>query len=171
MNSAARLRALTAAAPLALAAILASAPQASAGISDAALGNTHVLNHGYTLGVVISSAISDDSTDYASARNVADAFAGNWVGNLVNDAARNTPPSVTTCRVAVTATDPDGATGSASAAVPTGVANVGLNIPDQARGTKWGVGDFDHYAVRLTCSAQGGNVNEVTLDQDEIANA
>lgn len=169
MYPAARLRTLTAAAPLAFVAILASAPLASAGISDAALGNTHVLNHGNTLSVMVSSATSDDSTDSATAQNVADAFIGGWASSLIANAMRNTPPSVTTCQAAVTVTDPDGATGSASGAVPVGVATIKLNVPDRAPGTKWGVGDLDHYALQLTCSAQRGNISKVTIDQDEIA--
>ena len=165
------LRALAVATPLALAASLASAPLASAGINDAALNNPHVLDQGTMLGVVFNSAISDDTTDNAIARNTADTFVGNWAGALVEYALRNTPPRVSTCRVIATATDSDGATGTTSAAVPAGVTHIELDIPDQAPHTKWGIGDLDHFAVQLTCTdtQRGTQESKATIDQDETA--
>ena len=165
------LRAVAAATPLAIAAILAAAPQASAGISDAALNNPHVLDHGNTLGLTFSSAVSDQATDNAIARNIADDFIGNWAGGLLESAMRNEPPDASTCDVTVTATDPDGAKGTVSAAVPAGVTNNELAIPDQAPGAKWRAGDVDHFNVQLTCTdAQHGNrMSKAILDQDQAA--
>jgi hypothetical protein len=164
------LRALAAATPLAVATLLAAAPQASAGISDAALNNPHVLEHGAKLSVEFSSAISDSAADAATARKVADSLVGTWAGDLVDEAMRNAPASTSTCRVAATAIDPDGAAGTVSAAIPAGVANTELDIPDQTPGTTWGAGDLDHFTVQLTCTdTQRGNVSRTVLDEDQTA--
>ena len=171
MQPAKSLRAVTAASPLALAAILAAAPQASAGINGATLDNPRVLDSGKTLSVMLSSDISDDTTDDAVARNVADTFAGDWAGGLIENAMRNTPRRVSTCRVTATASDPNGATGTASTAVPTGVTSKELRFPARAPGGKWGVGDVDHFAVQLACTGdqKATPVGKATIDQDETA--
>jgi hypothetical protein len=162
---------LAASAPLALAAVLAAAPQATAGVAGAALSNPRVLTDGGTLSVDFTSAVSDQAADTAEARNVAASLVGEWAGQLIDDAARNNPPRVSTCQVKATATDPDGAAGTASAAVPSGVGDTPLTIPDQAAGTKWGVGDLDHFTVELTCTdtGAGGSVSRAVIDQDETA--
>jgi hypothetical protein len=171
MKPSTSLRALTAATPLALFALLASTPQASAEIGGTALNNARVLGHGATLGVVFTSAVSNDATDNANARKAASALAGNWVGGLVDYALRNTPPHVSTCRLTTTVTDPNGATGTASAIVPAGVANNVLDVPDQTPGTTWGVGDFDHFDSQFACTdAQSGSqLSKVIIAQDATA--
>jgi hypothetical protein len=171
MKHAKSLRALTVATPLAFAAVLASAPLASAGIGDAALGSPHVTHNGDTLGVLFSSTITDQGTDDAVAQKVTEAFLGDWANGLIESAVHNAPPSVSTCRVTVTATDPSGATGTTSAVIPTGVTTSELDIPDQAHGTKWGVGDLDDFSVQVTCTdnQRGGQVSKVIVDQNEIA--
>jgi len=171
MKPAKSLRALTAATPIAFLAVLASAPQASAGIGDAVLGSPQVMHDGNTLGVLFSSTVTDQGTDNAIAQKVTEAFLGSWADGLVDSAVHNAPPSVSTCRVTVTATDPNGATGTTSAVVPTGMNSNELEIPDQVHGTKWGVGDLDQFSVQLTCTdnQRGGQVSKVTLDQTEIA--
>lgn len=163
-------RPLALAAPLALGTVLAAAPQASAGISDAVLSSPHVLDNGKTLNVTFSSAITDAITDNTIARNAASAVVGNWVGDLLDYAVRNTPTRTSTCRVTTTATDPNGAKGTTSAVIPVGVTKMALNIPDQAPGTKWAVGDRDHFAVTLVCTddQSAAQVSELTIDQDEI---
>lgn len=162
---------LAASAPLAIAAVLAAAPQATAGVAGAAVSNPHVVSNGSTLTVDFTSAVSDQAADAAEARNVAASFVGEWAGQLIDEAARNNPPSASTCRVKATASDPDGAAGTASAAVPSGIGDVQLAIPDQAAGTKWGVGDLDHFTMELTCTdtGMGGSVSRAVVDQDETA--
>jgi hypothetical protein len=130
-----------------------------------------VTHDGKTLGVLFSSTVTDQGTDNAIAQKVTEAFLGGWADGLVDSAVRNAPPSVSTCRATVTATDPNGATGSTSVVVPTGMTSSELEIPDQAHGTKWGVGDLDQFSVELTCtdSHRGAQVSKVTVDQSEIA--
>lgn len=162
---------LAVSAPLALAAVLAAAPQAGAGVGGAAVSSPHVVSAGGTLTVEFTSAVSDQAADTAEARNVAASLVGDWAGQLVDEAARENPPHASTCRVNATATDPNGATGTASAAVPTGIGQTQLTIPDQAAGTKWGVGDLDHFTVQLTCTdtGMGGSISRAVIDQDEVA--
>jgi hypothetical protein len=162
---------LAASAPLALAAVLAAAPQAGAGVGGAAVSSPHVAADG-TLTVEFTSAVSDQAADAAEARNVAASFVGEWAGQLIDEAARNNPPhAAATCRANATATDPNGATGTASADVPTGLNDTRLVIPDQAPRTKWGVGDLDHFTVELVCTdtGTGGSVSRAVIDQDETA--
>jgi len=162
---------LGAAAPLAAAAVLAAAPQASAGVGDAGVGNAHVVSNGSKLTVDFTSAVSDQAADATEARNVAASLVGEWAGQLVDEAARNdTPQQAPTCRATATATDPNGATGTASAAVNPGFSATQLEFPDQAAGTKWGAGDLDHFTVELTCTdMQLGNISRAVIDQDAIA--
>lgn len=164
-------RPLVLAGPLALGTIFAAAPQASAAISDVVPSSPRVLDNGKTLNVVFSSAITGAITDNIIARNLASAFVGNRLGDLVEYALPNTPARVSSCRVTTTAIDSNGATGTASAAVPVGVTNIALNLPDQTPGTRWGVGDRDHLAVTLICtdSQSGAQMSEVTTDRDETA--
>lgn len=171
MHTPTSLRAVTAAAPLALAAVLASAPQASAGINGVTLTNPRVLDSGKTLSVTLDSDISDAATDNAIARKVADTFAGDWAGGLIENAMRNTPPRPSTCRVTATASDSNGATGTASATLPTGVSNKELDFPARTPGAKWGVGNVDHFAIQLACTddQNATPVGRATIDQDEIA--
>ena len=162
--------AITAATPLALAGVLAGASPASAAISVAGLNTPQVLNNGSTLRVPVN-VTADGAADAAIARNVADKFLGDWASGLIGYAARNTPLTTRTCLVTATVTDPDGAAGTASATVPAGMSISSLNVPDQVRGTHWGVGDFDHFTVKLTCTEGEKNTShsEVTVDQDAIA--
>lgn len=157
--------------PLALSTIFAAAPQASAAISGVVPSSPRVLDHGKTLNVAFSSAITDAVSDNAIARNVADAFVGNGLGDLVEYALSKTPTRTSTCRATATATDSNGATGTASAAVPVGVTNIALDLPDQTPDTRWGVGDRDHLTVTLICtdSRSGAQLSEVTIDRDETA--
>jgi hypothetical protein len=164
------LGALAVATPLAVATVLAAAPQAGAAIADAAMNNPQVLDHGNTLSIMFSSTISSDAADDAAAQNVATGLGGNVVGGLVDYALRHSPQQISTCRVTATATDPDGAGGTASADVPAGVTENEIRIPDQVHGTKWGKGDVDHFNVQLNCAQdQRGNVSKAILDQDAAA--
>lgn len=167
------LRVLTAATPLALAAVLAGAAQADAAISDAGVDNPQVLNHGATLRVTLESAVSDQAADDALARKMADSVAGDWIGGVIDYAIRNAPQRPTTCRASATATDPNGATGTGSATVPVGVATTQIDLPDQTPGTKWAAGDVDHLSVQVTCDDGRGDtqVEKATLDRDALAAA
>lgn len=157
--------------PLALGTILAGAPQASAAISGVVPSSPRVLDNGKTLNVTFSSDITDAASDNAIARDVAGALGGNGLGDLVKYALSKAPTRTSNCRATVTATDSDGATGTASAAVPVGATNVAVNLPDQTPGTKWGVGDRDRLNVTLICtdSRSGAQLSEVTIDRDETA--
>jgi hypothetical protein len=164
------LLALTATTPLALAAVLAAAPQAGAAVGGAMVDGPRVLDNGRTLSVVLDSAITDANTDSAMAQEVAGALAGEGIGDLVAYALRNGPPQTSACNATVTATDPDGARGTASAALRTGQASNEIRVPDQAAGTRWGVGDFDRFDVRIECTAPpGAGMSVTTVDQDGIA--
>jgi hypothetical protein len=165
------LRVLTAATPLALAAVLAGAAQADAAIGDAGVDNPHVLNHGATLRVTLESAVSNQAADDALARNMADSVAGSWIGGMIDYAIRNSPQRPTTCQATATATDPNGATGTGSATVPVGMTTTQIDIADQTPGTTWAVGDIDHLNVQVTCADGRGNsqVAKATLDQDALA--
>jgi len=136
---------LAASAPLALAAVLAAAPQAGAGVGGAAVSSPHVAADG-TLTVEFTSAVSDQAADAAEARNVAASFVGEWAGQLIDEAARNNPPhAAATCRANATATDPNGATGTASADVPTGLNDTRVTYHEPA---KW--------IARLRATGHGG---------------
>lgn len=166
------LRTLGVAAPLAVAALLAAAPQAVAGVADAAVNNPQVVDQGGKLAVDFTSAVSDQTADAAEAREVAAGLVGDWAGQLVDQAERDNPPRNATCQATATATDPNGATGTASVPVPTGYADTMLQIPDQAPGTtKWGVGDLDHFTVNVTCTdmTAGGGISKAVIDEDAIA--
>jgi hypothetical protein len=164
------LGALAVATPFAVAAVLAAAPQAGAAIADASMNNPQVLDHGDTLSVMFDSTISSDATDQAAAQTVATGLAGNWVGGLVDYALRHSPQQTSACRVTATATDPDGAGGTASAEIPAGTTENEIRIPDQVRGTKWGKDDIDHFNVQLTCAQnRQGNVSKAILDQNGTA--
>lgn len=166
------LRTIATVVPFAVAGLLAATPQASAAVSVVGLNTPHILNNGATLRVPVNVA-NDGAADTTAARNVADAFLGGWAGDLVDYAARNTPPTTRTCLVTATVTDPDGAKGTASATVPTGTSLTSLDVPNQVHGARWGVGDFDHLAVKLACTDTQGNTShsEVTVDQHAAAQA
>lgn len=178
MDSRNSLRALAAATPLALAAILAAAPQASAAIAGADVQNPHVINHGRTLSIVFDSAVSNQSADTAAAQQLADSLVGNWAGGLIEYAMQHAPaqsatPDASTCHLTATATDPNGARGTATAEIPAGVTSTTVAIPDQAPGTAWGVGDVDQFSMQLTCTdtQRGAQMGKATIVQDETATA
>lgn len=164
------LRTLTAAAPLAFAALLAAAPQASAAIGGAVVDNPHVVDQGRALSVSFGTAVTDAATDNAIARNVANTFLGDWAGPLMQAAMQNAPQPASTCHMTMTATDPNGARGTVSGPVQSGVVANDLSIPDQAPGTKWGAGDMDHFAVEVTCAdaERGTQMSKATIEQDQI---
>lgn len=147
-----------AAVPLAAAVILPAAPQASAGLIDGSLNNLHVLDQANILGALVNSRIGDSNNNNGNGRNID-------FGATMRDA-----PGVT-CEITATATDPDGATGTVSVAVPAADAQTELYFRDQRSGTRWGVGDLDHVAGQLTCSdaRTGALVGMVAIDTDEIA--
>lgn len=172
MNAPKSLRALAVAAPVAVAAVLASAPLAGAAVGDAGMTDPHVIDQGNKLAVTLGSTVSNDAADNAMARAMTERLVGGWAGDLVDYAVRNnTPAQAQTCRATVTAIDPDGAAGTASALVPTGASNMELDIVDQAAGTKWAVGDVDHFTLQFTCTGakQAGNMAQTILDEDQIA--
>lgn len=155
-------RALAAAAPLALALVLAAAPQASAGILDGSANNLEVLDHISALSTIINSdADFNDNANRRNRGNGDEPFAG-----AMRDAG---PPAE--CEATVTATDPDGATGTATTALPTGQASTELDIPDTAPGTAWGHGDTDHLAGQIVCSdaRTGAVLGMVSIDVDRTA--
>lgn len=169
MQSLTSLRAVTTAASLALAGVLGAASQANAAINTPVIDTPNVVDGGKTLNVPIG-AVTGEIADPAVARNMAAALVGGWVGSLVEDAAAEAPSIASTCQVTVRATDPDGATGTAAATVPADGSISSLSVPDQARGTRWGVGDLDHIDLKLTCTDTRGNtrLSEVTYDQGAI---
>jgi hypothetical protein len=136
----------------------------------AGLNTPRVLNNGSTLRVPVN-VTADGTADAAFARNVADRLLGGWAGGLIDYAARNTPPTTRTCLVTATVTDPNGAAGTASTTVPAGTSISSLDVPNQVRGAHWGVGDLDHFAVKLTCTDDHRNTShsEVTVDRDAAA--
>lgn len=179
--------AAAAAASVALVGVLAAAPQADAAVAAAAINAPHVLDHGKNLSVPLNA--SNDQTaadDAALAQSLADSLAGTWIGGIIDyatshaasaDAAPQAgsnsaaPATTTTCRATVTAKDPSGATGTASELVPAGRDAAPLTVPDQAAGTRWGVGDLDHFTLRFTCSAKGGSsqLSDVTIAEDAVS--
>jgi hypothetical protein len=166
------LRVLTVATPLALAAVLGAAAQADASIGDAGLDNPHVLNHGATLRVTLESEVSNQAADDAAAQRVADSLAGNWLGGVIEYAIKNAPQHTpTTCTATANATDSDGAAGSATVAVPTGVTNTQIDLADQTAGAKFAAGDIEHLSVRLTCTDGANNSQSDTavVARDAIA--
>jgi hypothetical protein len=168
------MRALTTVAALAVAGVLAAAPLANAAIGAAGLTAPSVADHGRTLNVPVT-LVSDEAagTDTTAARSMADALVGDWVGDLMDYAQRNTPPAQPSCQVKATATDPDGATGTASASLAAGTSVSTLAIPDQANGTVWGVGDNDHFNLKFTCADAHRNtqLSQADIDQDAVASA
>lgn len=166
------LRTVTATVSLALAGVLAAAPTASAAVGVAGLNTPQILDNGATLRVPVN-VTADQAADTALARNVADEFLGDWAAGLIDAAARNAPPTMRTCLVTAQVTDPNGASGTASATVAAGTSLNSLDVPNQVRGAHWGAGDFDHLAVKTTCtdtSARGNaSHSEVTVDQDAFA--
>lgn len=163
---------ITATASLALAGVLAAAPQASAAVGVADLNTPQVLDNGATLRVPVN-VTTGQAADMTLARNVAEEFLGDWAADLIDAAARNTPPTTRTCLVTAKVADPNGASGTASATVAAGASLSSLDVPNQVRGAHWGAGDFDHLAVKTTCTdtSAGGNAShsEVTVDQDAFA--
>jgi hypothetical protein len=164
------LRTAAAAASVALVGILAAAPQANAATDPAALTSPQVQDGGRSL-VVPLDVTGDRLAGTTAARELANSLAGTWLGDLIDYAARNSTPSSATCRAAVTATDSNGATGSAVEVIRSGAASVPLTIPDQAPGTRWGAGDIDHFTTKLTCTDDrtASKLSEITVDQDAIA--
>ncbi len=164
------LRTLTTAASLTLAGVLAAAPMASAAIGGAAVDTPRVLDHGRTLSVPFDVA-GDEVGDSAAAQNVAASMVGGWAGQLIAYAAANSPQDPATCRATVTAADSDGAKGTASVQIPAGVTRETVGVADQARDTTWGVGDVDHFTLKVTCTDAHRNsqLSEVEVDQDAIA--
>lgn len=161
MSSSRSLRTMAAATPLAVAVILAAAPQASAGLIDGSLNNLHVADKSNILGALLNSHITDLPNNNANTRND---------GNRNNSIRAAAPTAM--CELTITATDPDGATGTASIAVPPDAAYAHeIQIPDQAPSTKWHVGDVDHLVGQLACSdtETGALVGLVVIDEDETA--
>jgi hypothetical protein len=163
-------RTVTAAAAVALAGLLAAAPQASAAIGAAALHTPHVADDGANL-VVPLDATADQAAGMAMARKVADSLAGTWLSGLIQDATANAAPTAPTCRATVTATDSNGAAGTATEILPAQGAAKPLTIPDQTRGTRWGVGDVDHFTLKMTCTdtSRNSQLSDISVDQDAIA--
>jgi hypothetical protein len=174
MQSLKSLRTLTTVSALAVAGVLAAAPLADAAIGAAGLNAPTVADQGKTLNVPVT-LVSDEasSTDTTAARNVADSLVGSWIGDLMDYAERNTPPAEPSCQVTATATDPDGATGTASASIPAGTSVSSLAIADQTNGTVWGVGDLDHFTLKFTCTDAHRNaqLSQATIDQEAVASA
>lgn len=170
MRSLTSLRTITAGASLALAGVLAAAPEASAAISAPGLNSPQVLDNGSTLRVPVN-VTADGAADSTAAKKVADAFLGGWADGLIDYAIRNTPQATRTCLVTATVTDPNGAAGTASATVPAGASLSSLNVPNQVRGARWGSGDFDRFGVKVTCTDTYGNTShsELTFDQNATA--
>lgn len=168
------LRTLTAAAPLALTALTAlllSAAPADAGVGATTIDNPRVTGNGSTLTAELSTTITDQSTDNAVAQNVADSFLGSWGADVISYALQNSPPRVSTCQATVTATDPDGATGTATTTVPTGTTTQQITLRNQTPGATWRVGDSDRFATRVVCTdtGNGAQVTTVSVDQEETA--
>jgi hypothetical protein len=166
-------RTLTTATPLALATLVTAASPAGAAISEATLTNPRVLNNGNTLSVQFSTtatSTTDTAATAAAAQNVVQALGGGWISGLIAYAVQNAPQQrPSTCHVTVTAKDPSGATGTASATLAPGTTTTELDIQNQTRGTNWGIGDSDNFQVQLACTDGNGNQRRVTVDEDQIA--
>jgi hypothetical protein len=130
-------------------------------VADGSLNNLSVIDHISALNALINS--DTHFNDNANNRN-----RGN--GDDLAGATRDAGPQAE-CEATVTATDPDGATGTATVGIPNGHASTEIDIPDTAPGTAWGHGDTDHLAGQIVCSdAQTGAVlGMVALDEDRTA--
>jgi len=146
-------------------------PQASAATGgDAVDAAPHVVDGGKSLRVPID-ASADQVAGTMMARQVADSFAGTWLGGLLQYAADNSAAAKPTCRATVTATDSNGATGTASEVVAEQGDAAPLTIANRTHGVRWGAGDVDHFTYKMTCTdmRNGSQLSNVTVDQDAIA--
>ena len=170
LTSLTSVRTLTTAASLALASVFAAAPSASAAIGDPTLNTPRVLDNGRTLSVPFDVS-ADEVGNTAMAQDLAASLVGGWAGQLIGYAAANAPQDPATCHATVTATDSDGAAGSASVDIPAGARTETAAIVDQARGTRWGVGDVDHFNLKFACTDvhRNSKLSEVEVDQAAIA--
>lgn len=162
---------LRTAAAAALAGVLAVAPQASAAIGTAGLGTPpRVMDGGRNLAVPID-ASADQVAGTETAQQMADSFAGSWLGGVLQYAADHSAATPSTCRVTVAATDSNGAAGSATEIIPDQGAAAPLAIANRTKGARWGAGDVDHFTTKMTCTNARDNsqLSNVTLDQDAIA--
>lgn len=165
------LRTVAAVATAALAGVLAVAPEASAAIGTSALtAPPHVLDQGRTLSVPFD-ASADQAAGTAMARQVADSFAGTWLGSVLQYAATDAANTKPTCRETATATDANGATGTATEIVPDQGTAAPLAIANRTPGVRWGAGDIEHLTLKMTCTDARNNsqLSDVTLDQDAVA--
>jgi hypothetical protein len=162
------LRTVLAATPIALTAVLATAGQAGAGMVGITVLNPTVLDHGRTLRVTVGGTMSQSEAD-ATARTMLSTLVGPWAGDLLTHAQQAAPPQDSACRVTVTVTDPDGATGTASAVIPAGATSRQIDIRDEAGGTVWRAGDVDQFQTQQVCDGAGGSVHETIADQSAMA--
>ena len=165
------LRTAAAVATAALAGVLAVAPEASAAIGTAALtAPPRVMDEGRSLRVPFDAA-ADQAAGAAMAQQVADSFAGGWLGGVLQYAAADAANAGSTCRETVTATDSNGAAGTATEIVPDQGDAAPLTIANRTRGVRWGAGDIDHFTLKMTCTdaRNGSQLSNVTLDQDAVA--
>lgn len=165
------LRTAAAAGAAALAGLLAAAPQASAAIGPTGLGDSpRVLDGGRSLTVPLDGASADQAAGIATAQQMADSFAGSWLGGVLQYAADHSATTTPTCRVTVAATDPNGAAGTATALLPNQGTAAPLTIMNRTKGARWGAGDVDHFSTKMTCTDMRDNsqLSNVTMDQDAV---
>ncbi|WP_034265962.1 hypothetical protein [Actinospica robiniae] len=171
MHSLTPLRTAAAAAAAALAGVLAVAPQASAAIGSAGFGTPpRVTDGGRSLTVPLDGVSADQAAGVATAQQMADSFAGSWLGGVLQYAADHSASATPTCRMTVAVTDPNGAAGSATEVLPDQGTVAPLTIMNRTKGTRWGAGDVDHFSTKTTCTDMRGNgqLSNVTQDQDAV---
>lgn len=145
------------------AAVLATVQPASAGLIDGSLNNLHAADNSNILGLMLNSSISPDANNNANSR--------------VSGRSRalhlsNADTVLDRCEVTLTATDPDGASGTTTVAVaPEGRSTTEIRITDQVPGTHWHAGDVDHFAGQLVCydARTGATVGMIAIDEDLTA--
>jgi hypothetical protein len=172
LTSLTSVRTLTVATSLALTGVFAGAPLASAAIGDPTLNTPRVLDNGRTLSVPFDVS-ADEVGNTAMAQDLAASLVGGWAGQLIGYAAANAPQDPATCHATVTANDSNGARGRASVDIPAGVTTETVAIANEARETKWGVGDVDHFTLKFACTDvhRNSKLSEVEVDQAAIAGA
>ncbi|MBR7833928.1 hypothetical protein KDL01_11665 [Actinospica durhamensis] len=163
-------RTFTVAASLALTAVFAAAPLASAAIGDPSLNTPRVLDNGRTLSLPFDVS-ADEVGNTAMAQDLAASLVGGWAGQLIGYAAANAQQEPATCHATVTANDSDGARGTGSVDVPAGATMETVAIADEARDTRWGVGDVDHFTLKFACTDvhRNSKLSEVEVEQAAIA--
>jgi hypothetical protein len=133
---------------------------ASAGLIDGSLNNLHLADRADILTAMLNSNVVSDANNNRNVTRMRPL-------PLVD---RDTTGD--RCEATLTATDPDGAAGTAAFQVAaTAEAHTELRITDQVPGTVWHRGDVDHFAGQLVCydARTGAVIGMVAIDEDLTA--